>query len=425
MPSVPPVGVKPISTKGVYQCSSSEDYSFCWPNQKGDFYVFAAPSIDAKKIQALFGNSKNAPTPIAKSFADIIVPKDQTAYNVNSLLPKSVAENIGRKLNRPGPNCHYNSLAAAGINFAVMRNVSDQEFDYYLKRNYELTSCNTPNLFGLLILYDITASSFTAGYHSAFGLPAGTASSKGAPDMDYIFEIAPVDKVMEVADSHWKGDKDDRLAQRKSPWAGKEFKKLCYSKTKTPAIYENQTQGRDLNWFLPLFTYYIARLRKESVLTGEKFREGRVDVLTENNIADLVSSFRCRLGVNDPTQVLLSMDEKVAMSYLEFLSLYDQRDAMIEAFNRIPYEDPRGKQRAFEKLYKEHGVNFNAAFYDELNLYLKVLEVPEEKKKTITDLVVAKIKTYDPMELAKSEGTKRIPYMQIVDEAIKSVIYPR
>jgi len=402
-------------------CSTTSDYTFCAPKKSGDFYLAVNPTQPAQKdverIRSWFGSPYVSPQPVSAAPAGIVIPGGARIYNVTNFLPRIVTARNGTLGDFPGPNCYHATLTALGYPDVHDRYVDTDEFRYYLKRDFTQASCRDAP-FGSVIVYNPTyePQQYDAGIHAAFHLLGALVFQKGLWETHYPYEIATIEGAMQAANSHWRPRREDRFGgDLTKPDPKLTYKFLCYQKRKNPLPRATSSTKKDRTWFLPLMQYYSRRIEEASKLMWSEFPSKRIDLLTIENMWRVKREFRT-LDYN-PIDVLLSIDDAVVSAYLKLVSLSWQYQAISDTYD--PIREGISKQQ-WEKRYREHYVTFDSNFYNELKLYLKLLEVPEKKWESIIQYVVKKIKTYDPVQFSQSNGTLGIPYFDILKEAIQA-----
>jgi hypothetical protein len=223
---------------------------------------------------------------------------------------------------------------------------------------------------------------------------------------------------MNVVDSHWTPSWEDRFGDRTKPDPNQKYEFICYQKRPVSLKRETSAEQRDVNWFLPLFKYYSRRIEDASKIKWSEFPEKRIDLLAIENMWRVVREFRDnRVGMFNPLDKLLKIDDAVSLAYLKIYSLSWQYDEITRAFD--PIRDGTRKKQ-LEELYKKHYVTYDANFYEELRLYLTLMGVSQEKMEVATQYVVKKIQTYNPVQFSQSGGAQGIPYLDILKEAIQA-----
>ncbi len=398
-----------------YICTSNIEYAFCAPKASGDYYIAIPKNYPAQqditKIHSWFENLNAFPTFIPHTPPEFNASNNYNYrfYNVTSLLPLFIQNKNGTRDDVVGPNCFQTVLASSGYNSLWGRHVSPDEFKYYLKRDYIPVYCKKAK-FGALIVYDTSSLMYDAGDHAAFHILGGIVFQKGGWENYYPYENTTIENAMNTLGSHWRPPPEDRFLNPTWPGANMKWVHVCYEKRHQSIERETSSTPQDRNWFLPLFQYYINRLKRVSNFTWSTFKQNRIDLLTIENMWKILSDFRDRIGNVNPTDVLLKIDDNIAESYLELDSLSWQYQAMVDTYYPIK------TKWHLEDLYRERYVNFNEDFYEELRLYLKLLNAPKENWDKIIAKVESEIKKYDPVSLA---GTgERIPYFSILQKAI-------
>lgn len=430
----------PIIKVPSFLCTSTPEFTFCAPAAGADFYLAIAPAADhpqredAARINAWFGrecftsdDEHSAPRLVETAPAGTNIPKGFRIYNVTAFLPKVVTEKNGTYGDAVGPNCYDTALRAEGYSVGE-RHVTPDEFRYYLKRDFEPISCNAKNLGGAIAVYDQSLFSFGAGWHAAYILIGGKlVFHKGGWQSYYPYEVVPIGGAMKAIEKEWQplpaylSDGPEI-----NPITGREFTHACYDK-KSPAPVETEPsterdlkeRGRDRKWFLKFFNYYSGLLKGVSKFEWGDFRKNRIDLLTMENMWRVLGEFSERVGNINVIDKLLSLDNRVAESYYELYSLDWQYQAMVETYDRIR----EGSSEAqLARLYKDHYVTFGKDFYDELGLVLELWEVPDGSRGKVTEDFKAKLESYDYTKYAQSNGGQGIPYFDLLDATVRSVV---
>lgn len=396
-----------------YICTSNGQYSFCAPQGSGDYYMAipqgVPPQNDQNNIRSWFDNYSATAAPVPQPPHGFAGTQGYRFYNVTPFLPPIIQSRNGTRDDVVGPNCFQAALTAAGYTGFYGRHVSPDEFRYYLKRDFVPVYCGKIGA-RALIVYDTYLSTYDAGDHAAYHILGGLVFQKGGWENYYPYENTTIDGAMNAVGSHWRPAPEDRFGNPTWPGANLKWQHLCYKSRLQPLERTTSSTPRDRNWFLPLIQYYIKRLEKISNLTWSNFKQNRIDLLTIENMWRLQAEFNDRVGNVNPSETLLSIDDDIIEPYLKLDSLSWQYQAMVDTY--YPIKTPWHR----EDLYREHYVNFNDDFYEELKLYLELLNAPKTKWDEIIADVVAEIKTYDPVQLANTNG--RIPYFSILEKAI-------
>jgi hypothetical protein len=396
-----------------YICTSNSQYSFCAPQASGDYYIAIpqnSPSQnDQTRIRSWFNNYAATAVPVSQPPQEFSSIQGYRFYNVTSFLSAFILSRNGTRDDVVGPNCYQAVLTSAGYAGFYGRHVSPDEFEYYLKRDYLPVYCGKIK-YGALIVYDAYPTTYDAGDHAAFHLLGGLVFQKGGWEHYYPYENTTIEEAMNSIGSYWRPAPEDRFGNPTWPGASVKWQHLCYEKRPEPLERTTSSTARDRNWFLPLIEYYTKRLENVSNFSWNDFKQNRIDLLTIENMWHLQAEFNERVGNFNPLEVLLSIDDNIAEAHFKLHSLSWQYQAMVDTYYPI-------KTRwHYEALYREHYVNFNDDFYEELKLYLELLNAPKSKWDEIIADVVAKIKTYDPVQLANTSGA--VPYFSILEKAI-------
>jgi hypothetical protein len=403
-----------------YLCGTTQEYTFCASTGSGDAMVVvppqAPPKDDVRRIQGWFGARGGVPEPVPNPPKDVPVPKGARAYRVTHFLPRIFAARNGTREEGVGPNCYQTALTSAGYPDVQGRYVDGAEFRYYLLRDYATVACSSAP-YGAFVVYDTSASAYEAGDHAAFQLLGSLVFQKGSWERNYPYEVATRDGAMKAVDSHWVPRREDRFGGGSKPNPHQVYQSMCYQRRATPVPRKTSSQKTDRSWFQPLMRYYSRRLAEAAQLKWSEFPAKRIDLLTIENMWRVSRGFSDRVGNFNPLKVLLAIDDDIARDYLKLESLSWQYQAMVNTYD--PIRDGTAT-RQLEELYRKHYVTFDQNFYEELRLYLRLLEVPEKKWPPLIDAVVKKIKSYDPVEFSQSGGGRGIPYLDILKEAIRA-----
>lgn len=396
-----------------YICTSNNRFSFCAPERSGDYYMAipqnSSSENDQNNIRSWFENYSATAVPVLNPPQEFAGMQNYRFYNVTSFIPLFIQNRNGTRDDVVGPNCFQAALVSAGYTGFSGRHVSPDEFEYYLRRDFTPVYCGKIEA-GALIVYDTYISTYDAGDHAAYHILGGLVFQKGGWENYYPYENTTIDGAMNAVGSHWRPAPEDRFGNPTWPGANMKWQHLCYERRAQPLERTTSSTPRDRNWFLPLIEYYTKRLERISNLTWSNFKQNRIDLLTIENMWRLQSEFRDRVGSVNPSETLMSIDDDIIEPYLKLDSLSWQYQAMVDTY--YPIKTPWH----LEDLYREHYVNFNDDFYEELKLHLQLLGAPKSKWDEIIADVVTEIKTYDPVQLAHTSG--RVPYFSILQKAI-------
>ena len=401
-------------------------YAFCAPKKAGgDFYIgivpndLRHPSNDLPFIKGLFGTPACRPEPTAASPDGAPFAPGVRAYRVSSCLTRFVFDNAAKEATRIGPNCYGTALGAAGYERLRDRYVDTAEFEYYLRRDFTPASCASAHPFGTVVVYDRRPSAFDAGDHAAFELPGGLVLHKGAWKTNYPWEIVAMNGAMQAILAHYVPTGNERFEPKPDPADYEGYATACYAQKSGLRSRATSSTKRDRAWFRPLMDYYARRLGAASQLAWGEFRAKRVDLLTVENMNRIRREFSERVGNADPVKVLLSIDDGIAESYLELHSLGWQYSAMADIY--APVSD-RHRKEELEELYRMHYVTFDRNFEEELALYFGLLGVPQASREAVRKDFIARLKKYDPVKYAPSDGAEGIPYLEELTKAIQAIV---
>ncbi len=411
------------SNPNPFTCAATSEYTFCVPKQAGGAFllgVHADPPLatahDTARIRRWLMHPSAQLSRLAASTPGLPPVPNARWYDVSAAFPPNIVQRNGTR-DGLGPNCYATALESAGYAHLGHRHVAPDEFRYYLKRDYEpMPACGEAPPPGTVVVYERHPSTYSAGAHAAIALLGGLVFHRGGWSHDYPYEAVPLRGAMLAIDRHYVPRGDDRFRGGPPGGASTGYKHRCYRRRATPLARRTSATQQDRQWFLPLFRYYIHRLRVANAVRWSDFRKERPDLLTIENMWHIKRAFSERLGNMNRTDVLLALDDDVAQAYLELESLSWQFHALSE---RAAPRSPGRTDGYLQELYREHYVTFDFPFYEELGVHLNLRGVPREKHRQAVQVIERRIKQYDPMQYVGSNGGRGIPYLQIVDEVAK------
>ncbi len=402
-------------------CSIGPGYTFCAPSPAKGFFLAVHPqrpqADDARFIQDLFRRRSLTPTPASTSFSHPAIPQGARLYRVDAFLPKIVRERTGTTVDLVGPNCYATALTASGKTGFADRYVDKAEFRYFIARDYEAVVANAPERLGDIVVYDGHGGA-DAGEHAAALLIGGLVFHKGGFSRSFPYEIVPITGALTAMDAAYVPPREDRFFPKPKPKPRAPQRIDRHRLRSNPTTRMTTATARDRTLFLPLMRSYEKRLQRVCSLTWSHFSDARLDLLSMENIGHLLRAFEKRLKEKDIGDDLLKLDPTIAETYLRLKSLSYQYDAMIAAY--CPIKETR-RTEALEALYRTHYVRFDRHFDREIAAHLKACGVHGYLHRAVRDRVVDRIKTYDPVRFAASDGAKGIPFYRILSEEIERV----
>jgi len=282
---------------------------------------------------------------------------------------------------------------------------------------------NTPYVEGLREFYSQKLPFYSAGTHMIFSLFGGLVFHKLSYYYNDSYRIDPISQAMKQVDaaavSHM--DKFDRLSRGKKEH---HYKWTCYQlkadPTKAPKSEPTWSNEERLH-YIRLFTFYSQKIREVAKNgTWGKFDQERLSLLTIENFWSTLREFKEKVGWD--TKNFLSQDWELAKAFYTATSLSWQYQSMSDTYYRMT---ERNYKRRLKELYVKHYVKFDKNFQDEIMAHLAVRGVPQKLwpaiVKTIGDEITSKDGNkpkYNPLDYHLSNGTKGIPFFDILDQAI-------
>lgn len=257
------------------------------------------------------------------------------------------------------------------------------------------------------------------GEHGAIMLLGGMAFQKGCYGTFCSYKIVPAARAMssiEVERPRW--------GQPPRPEKDENFSIRCYVRTErdyAKAFGFNMKLSHEMERYLPIMDYYIARLRAVKDRSWGDFKASRIDLLTVENMWTLLNEMEGAMRAEpNPLNALLRIEARVAEKYLELLSLKWQYQAMVEKFAAFSdrWDDNRIREE-LKRLYREHYVHPDSPEFEaEVRVQLEARGVDSARWPSIIQAVISKVKEYDSESFAQYDGSKGIPFREIIDAAI-------
>lgn len=258
------------------------------------------------------------------------------------------------------------------------------------------------------------------GEHGAVMLLGGMVFQKGCFGTYCGYKIVPVARAMssiEIEQPRW--------GQPPRPERDEDFSSRCFVRTErnyAQVFGFNMKLSHDMERYLPIMAYYIARLRAVKDKSWSDFKESRIDLLTVENMWTLLNEMEGVMRAEpNPMNALLRIEARTAEMYLELLSLKWQYQAMVEKFAVFSDRWDDGKIREeLRRLYRERYVHPESPEFEaEVGAQLESRGVDRIRWPSIVSKVIAKVREYDPESFAQYDGSKGIPLREIIEVAIR------
>jgi len=393
-------------------CSTSNQLTFCAPEATGDYYIAIPDSQpqqnDASRIRSFFDDQGFTPQ-IINTFPYSVNGFDNArVYRVTDFLPNIAVTRNGTRDDTIGPNCYQAAFTAVGFQELYGRYVDTTEVEYLLHIYFRQKYCGKREDRDILIYDTSKPYENSAGDHMAIRIGDSNLVFQKTCFQYYCnYVITTEDTAMQAVQSDWRPDPEDRFGPP-PVWPNYEY--TCYERRAESLERTTSSTKKDREWFLPLMEYYSNRLLEISQYHWSDFKAHRIDLLTIENMWQARRDFSDRIGNFESIHVLMTIDDNIARAYLKLDSLSWQYDVMTQTY------DPRKYMYQMEELYRTRYVTFDKYFYEELDLHLKLLGVPESKRETVRQKFVDRLKTYDPVPFAQTH--QQIPYLDILKEVI-------
>jgi len=253
------------------------------------------------------------------------------------------------------------------------------------------------------------------GVHGALNLIAGTVFQKGCYGEFCGYKIVPAARAMSSIEM-----KRGRFEPPPELEKDAHFRAVYYLPNPVSnhdRFGYNEALAKEFARYVPLIEHYSKRFRSVKDLAWGNFTDRRIDLLAIENIWRLEAKIRAVMSAEpNPMNALLKVDKETAEKYLEMRSLAWQYQAMVEKFADIgeTWSDSR-KKEFLEELYRKNYVTLGSPeLLEEIGLYLDFMGVPAERRKGISERAVAAIGKYDPVLFASSNGSRGVPFMEIL-----------
>jgi len=273
----------------------------------------------------------------------------------------------------------------------------------------------------------------SAGVHATYTLLGGMAFHKLSYDARNGYRIDPIDNAMKQVD-----DAGERLLspfeRRWGHRSEKHYSYTCHELIRpiTPDIdkaMEMQSRAslsqEKRNYYLTLFRFYsrlITDLSKEISRKDPahpnramRFERIRISLLTIENMWQILRDFKKEMDTD--TKNFLSKDWELAKAYFTAHSLSWQYQAMCDQF--FPMKP--GRLRSYydsikKELFTRHYFKYNdSRFIHELQLYLHLRGIPQEEWRTIIQKIIARLRRFDPQELAMLSKQNKVSFKEILE----------
>jgi hypothetical protein len=180
----------------------------------------------------------------------------------------------------------------------------------------------------------------------------------------------------------------------------------------------NEDLSRRMSAYVPLMRHYVERFRRVKDKAWGDFKDNRIDLLSIENVWHILRDMDGVMKAEpNPMNALLKIDPAVAELYLEFVSLKWQYQAMVDRFAAFSDTWTTDRvERELRDLYRNHYIHADTGdFRDEIFAHLEMRGVDRARWDDIAAGVIAKVKEYDPVIFAPSDGAKGIPFDDILD----------
>lgn len=437
---------------------------------------------DVDIAEGLLGRLMRPPLKIAMPPKDIYKKAPAwRVYDITNTIPNIILNRLWRGSPYPGPNCYQAALCASGFRHVCDRYVDSKEAAYLLRNFFKPVAnaeCETkqgsinvfyehigmmfapiektfaevldPKKRGLRHAFIPTKqeaaynkdkrekkimfgmAGYDTGTHMAISVGGGLVYHKLSYHWNDLYRIDPITKAMEqvwnAAYTHM-----DPFEARLEKELKKRYTMNCYRLSKNPATLYNFS-GASI-WENPKRSYYLYLFRSYSTMISEieksltdesrklgilseRFDKERLSLLSIENIWRLLAEFNKDIGY--VKNQILDGDPELAIAYYTLESYRWEYQAMSDTYYRITERDDIDKK--LRSLYEKHYLKFDFKFKKEILAHLKARGIEQgadgARYKKIITAVLMKLKKYNPLDYYKSNGSKGIPFYEILEEAI-------